>query len=313
MLLSDAISCDFIDAAVLAAALLQKLDSEKFTSISAHALQSMGGMSVGRLGDRGINDVSMVRLVRKSFDDVNDDINRYRDSSGEEHATLPVFIFCMRAIMRCAKDQYALHSRSISRGSSCRSTPSSSPLKQSHHFPCRIDMRPYAVSNTDYDNVGYSTRLSSPRPYSSSSPSSGKIMMEFRELENGSYNMNGSPNSICNEEHSVSSSTRGFAFALRKHSISKALTPSPVVASSPRFLTFSDTQHHSAERSPRHTHSNLNSTHWVLVPSLMDPTTDLSKGILRVESSATATHRWLCESLAPLLPCLGKIISCHVV
>ena len=51
--------------------------------------------------------------------------------------------------------------------------------------------------------------------------------------------------------------------------------------------------------------SKLNSTYWSLLPSITDPMTDFSKGILNVESSVINSHRWLCESLAPVLPCLG--------
>ena len=320
LLLSDAISCDFIDAAVLSAALLQKLDHDKFSSIVAHILRSLGEVPLKRSTDKAVSDVSTVHVRRKSFDDSNNDINRCRVSE-EQHSLLPVFLICMRAIMRSAKDQYALHSHShshsnshsMSRGSSCRSTPCSSPLKQSHHFPCRIDMRPYSfVANTEHDIGSNGNGISSPRSFiSSSSPSSAKKITEIRELENTSFNINGSPSSICNEEYSSSpSQIRGFAFALRKHSTSKTLTPSPVIASAPKSISFPDALH--LQQASNRSSNNQYLTHWVLIPSLMDPTTDLSKGILRVESSSISTHRWLCESLAPLLPSLGIIIICQV-
>ena len=320
LLLSDAISCDFIDAAVLSAALLQKLDHDKFSSIIAHTLQSLSGVPLKRSTDKAqaSSDVSTVHVRRKSFDDSNNDINRYRVSE-EKHSILPVFLICMRAIMKSAKDQYALHSHShshsnshsMSRGSSCRSTPCSSPLKQSHHFPCRIDMRPYSVGNTEHDIGSNWNRISSPRSLiSSSSPSSAKKIIEIRELENTSFNINGSPSSICNEEHfSSPSQIRGFAFALRKHSLSKTLTPSPVTASAPKSISFPDALH--LQQASDRSSNNQYLTHWVLVPSLMDPTTDLSEGILKVESSSISTHRWLCESLAPLLPSLGML--CYVM
>jgi hypothetical protein len=47
----------------------------------------------------------------------------------------------------------------------------------------------------------------------------------------------------------------------------------------------------------------------VLLPSITDPKTDLSNGIIGVESSALAANRWLCESLAPVLLCIVPVLS----
>ena len=58
-----------------------------------------------------------------------------------------------------------------------------------------------------------------------------------------------------------------------------------------------------SKTSPNFVSNNL---YYILLPSITDPMTDLSGGLLNVESSAISSNRWLCESLAPVLPCLGK-------
>ena len=310
VLLPQTISCDFIDAAALSAALLLKLDPETLNPMKEHTWPD----ELTPLRREITPNCSPIRhredgtKHRHGPHSVSSSLSKEQEMSSTEKETrqlslkIPVFLLLMRAVMRKARD-ISNGPQALSRGSSCRSTPLSSPMKSFQSLnPCRIDMSAYGNVKAIMGRnlwIGTSSEKTSNDMQSYESPyMNGPMSCGSRE------DCFESPLVI---KHCLSGGHKPQAlFDLsphqspvlrRRHSISKIFTRSPQKSPALRRLSLT---------LPKGSETALTKHCWALLPSLTDPTTDLSKGLLKVESSAVSEHRWLCESLAPLLPCLGK-------
>lgn len=365
--LPEVVSCDFIDAAALCVALMQRLggdrdgDGAKCGRSKAALLvdgvkEEEGGThtSKGQLGSAPLPTTDM------SLD------STHRDSCGvgvrgcckEQRVEgscggVPVYVLFMRSVMRSAK--LSSIPQMLSRGPSCRSTPSSSPMKSGVLPPtsCRIDMTccgaKVTVTST-YSDVsrrkaleGEASRISSSADTCTSSKKCGIVRNGGEELHVDDGHV-GSPTRILQyaaqhrKGHHLDLHLRSpyDTTPLRRLSASKATSSgsaSPAERLSPSRLSLPPSPSHCSEvivvepSQPEHSQcpsssctsfyprnctdaSSSSSTSWPLLPSLTDPTTDLCRGLHRVEGSAVSAHQWLCESLAPLLPCLGAFHAC---
>jgi hypothetical protein len=309
VLLPQTISCDFIDAAALSAALLLKLNPETLNPKAAHAWPDelapvRRDITPNRSPIRNREGGTKNHCPQS----ISFSLSKEQETSSAEKESrqlslkIPVFLLLMRAVMRKARD-ISNGPQALSRGSSCRSTPLSSPMKSFQSLnPCRIDMSGYGNVTAIMGRnlwIGTSSEKTSSDMQSYESPyMHGLMSCGSRE---DCYE---SPLKI---KHSLSGGQKPQAlFDLsphqspvlrRRHSISKIFARSPQKSPALRRLSLT---------LPKGADTALTKHCWALLPSLTDPTTDLSKGLLKVESSAVSENRWLCESLAPLLPCLGK-------
>jgi hypothetical protein len=309
VLLPHTISCDFIDAAALSAALLLKLNPETLNPNAVHAWPD----ELAPVRRDITPDLSPIRnreggTKNRCPQSISFSLSKEQETSSAEKENrqlslkIPIFLLLMRAVMRKARD-ISNGPQVLSRGSSCRSTPQSSPMKSFQSLnPCRIDMSGYGNVTAIMGRnlwIGTSSEKTSNEMQSYESPymhgpmSCGSREDCFESPLKTKNNLSGGqkPQTLFDLSPHQSPVLR------RRHSISKVFARSPQKSPALRRLSLT---------LPKGTDMALTKHSWALLPSLTDPTTDLSKGLLKVESSAVSEHRWLCESLAPLLPCLGK-------
>ena len=336
--LPEVVSCDFIDAAALCVALMQRLVGDSDSEVAL----LVGGVKGGDTDTSKAHLTSPLLCGDNFALESNSDLRGISGSYEEQkvdgmYKGVPVYVLCIRSVMRSAK--LASVPQMLSRGPSCRTTPSSSPMKSSGNAPpCRIDMTWCGVTSSCSDSdvsrkiAFQEEEFCSASIANASSEIKNNVEEDFphvdrhvespvtrhqcaahhREIPDLDLDLHPSYDTSPLRTNSVSKTTSASA------SPSPAEPPPPSLSlanSSGAVAAVTEPSHPEQRQCPsssssissyaRNCTGASSSSSWPLLPSLTDPTTDLCRGLFKVDGSAASAHQWLCESLAPLLPCLG--------